>query len=171
MSCAQCLVVVVQVDQIVDLCVCVERVSVSWVGMNDRPSSSSSGDAGAAPPGPSPAAAEGGGGGGGGWAMVQDSNGPAGPDTIQHHDQSPFVTHSSHRNSSGQYHHNNHHHHHQHNSLHVYHQPHLIKGLLSVRLTPCLSLPPIPPSKGPGKMKKKKTRRLLVCYYYYRCSL
>lgn len=90
--------------------------------MNDRPSSSSPGDAGIAP---APAAAE-------GWgAMLQDSNGPAGPDTIQHHDQSPFVTHNSNRNNgSSQYHHHHHHHHHQNNLLYHHHQqpPHFMKG-------------------------------------------
>lgn len=92
--------------------------------MNDRPSSSSPGDAGIAP---APAAAE-------GWgAMLQDSNGPAGPDTIQHHDQSPFVTHNSNRNNgSSQYHHHHHHHHHQNNLLYHHHQqpPHFMKGAM-----------------------------------------
>lgn len=79
--------------------------------MNDRPSSSSSGDAGAAP------VVE-------GWLLQQqqEASGPAGPDTIQHHDQSPFVTHS-------RSHHHHHHHHHHH--LYHHHQPtaaHLIKG-------------------------------------------
>ena len=129
-------------------CCCRRRHKVQWGRMNDRPSSSS-GDAGVAPPGPSPATE-----GGGGWAMVQDSNGPAGPDTIQHHDQSPFVTHSSNRNnssnSSSQYHHN---HHHQHNN-HVYHQPHLIKGLLLFVHFLCSSLPNIP-----KRRKKEETRQ------------
>ena len=90
--------------------------------MNDRPSSSS-GDA-------APVAVE-------GWLLLhqqqqqqqppqqqqhQETNGgPAGPDTIQHHDQSPFVTHS--RNH--QHHHLYHHHHHHHQTA-----GHFMKGAL-----------------------------------------